>query len=494
MRLKDKKEVKKSGILLPLFSLPSRDGIGTLGREAYRFIDFLASVNQSYWQLLPLCPIGKGDSPYFSPSSFAGEILFIDLELLFENGLLEAAELKDIDFGDKIDYTNLRKHKIPLLKKAAQRFNQTDKNFKKFKEQNRFWLHDYALFMAIGDATLTKDYVNWEEPLKYRLPEALDNFQLTHKSDILFYEITQFFFYSQFFTLKAYAKQMGVKFIGDIPFYVAPNSADVWTNPDNFCLNKDMTPTLVAGVPPDIFSKSGQLWGNPIYDWDYMRKTGFSWWKERMLHTAKLYDVIRIDHFRAFADYYAIPTTEKTAISGSWKTGVGEEFFKEIMPFLRDAEIIAEDLGGEDEPRVKELLKSTGFPNMKLLQFAFDSDLSDPFLPQNFGSNCVCYTGTHDNDTTLGWYEKINFKERLLFSRLVCGEQSLSPVDALISFGMQSNANTVIIPMQDYLNLNSNSRTNTPGTSKGNWQWRLTKDYANQELIEKIKKLSLGRN
>ncbi len=483
---------KESGVLLHISSLPSSHGIGDLGREAYRFVDFLKSSRQTYWQLFPLCPVGKGNSPYSSASAFAGEILFIDLYGLVKDGLLSGDEIPEQDFPKNADYNKAREFKLPLIKKAAERFNPNSRDFKVFLTENAYWLDDYALFMAIKAAYPNKSFTELEDGLKYRLPEAIDRFRKKHSEQILFYKIIQYLFFAQYSRLKKYAAENGVKLIGDIPFYVQLESADVWSNPDIFRLGRDMTPVLVAGVPPDRFSEEGQLWGNPIYDWDYQKSTDYDWWRKRLTHNAKLYDVIRIDHFRAFADYYTIPYGAKTAKSGVWEKGAGLPFWNLMKPHI-EAEIIAEDLGG-DTPEVKKLIEDTGFPNMKVLQFAFDSDLNNPFLPKNYDRNCICYTGTHDNDTTRGWFEKLNEHQRTMFSHLVPADKSGSAVLSLIYFAMKSKARMVIIPMQDYLQLDSDDRINTPGVPFGNWEWRLSLNDLTDELAEEIKRLSTGRN
>ena len=493
LRVKKAKFQRLSGILLPLSSLPSENGIGDLGEEAYKFIDFLKESNQTYWQLLPLCPVGKGNSPYSSTSTFAGEILYINIKRLVDWGLISPSNIPESVFCENVDYKAVRNFKIPLLKEAALNFNIESKDFLKFKRENRFWLKDYALFMAIKDSFggATMDF--WDEPLKYRDKEALLLFEDMHPEEILFYEITQYLFHYQYKQLKLYAEKNGIKLIGDIPFYVSHDSADVWSNPECFRLGKDLTPMLVAGVPPDIFSSEGQLWGNPIYDWTYQKKSGYAWWKQRLIKNAKMYDALRIDHFRAFADYYTIPYGAQNARSGNWEKGVGAAFWKTVKPSIRHCEIIAEDLGG-DTQEVYALIKKTEFPDMKVLQFAFDSDIKNKFLPKNYEKNCICYTGTHDNDTTLGWYEKASEKEKSLFQKLVPSDKSGSVVLSLISFGMKSKARTVIIPLQDYLELPSSCRTNTPGTEKGNWEWRFRKGDLTTELAEKIIGLTKNRN
>ena len=493
LRGKKTKYKRTSGILLPLSSLPSAHGIGDLGKEAYNFVDFLKKSGQSYWQLLPLCPVGKGNSPYCSTSTFAGEILYIDISTLAETGLLDYDDIPQKEFPKNTDYTAVRKFKLPLLKKAAENFDIETKEFIKFKRENRYWLKDYALYMAISDSFFGLPFKDWDDPLKYRDAEALLLFEDMHPEEILFYEITQFLFHQQYARLKEYAENQGVKLIGDIPFYVSLNSADVWSNPQCFRLGRDMTPVLVAGVPPDIFSADGQLWGNPIYDWEFHKKTGYLWWRQRLLKNAKMYSAIRIDHFRAFNDYYTIPYGAKNAKSGTWEKGAGLAFWKTVKPTIKHTEIIAEDLGGESE-EVQDLIEKTGFPNMKVLQFAFGTDLKNPFLPKNFPKNCICYTGTHDNDTTVGWYEKATTKEKLLFSRLVPQDKSGSVALSLINYGMKSRAKTVIIPLQDYLGLPSSERINTPGTARSNWEWRFEKGDLSDSLCDTVLRLSKNRN
>lgn len=482
----------KSGILLALSSLPSPYGIGDLGEEAYRFIDFLKKSRQSYWQFLPLCPVGKGNSPYSSYSSFAGEILYISIDLLVDDGYLKKEDIPEKTFPKNTDYEMARDFKLPLLKMAAENFDTQNTEFEKFKNKNGYWLKDYSLFMAISEYEGGGDFSRWCDELKYRQKYAITDFKINHKREIEFFEITQFFFYCQFERLKQYAFKNGIKLIGDIPFYVSFQSADVWSNPLGFRLGNDLTPVLVAGVPPDVFSKDGQLWGNPIYDWEYHKKTSYNWWKNRLLHNAMLYDVIRIDHFRAFNDYYTIPFGAETAKMGRWEKGVGMHFWDRIKPLLKDTEIIAEDLGGESE-EVKQLIINTGFPNMSVLQFAFDSDKNDPFLPKNMSKNSICYTGTHDNDTTLGWYKKISNAERIMFEKMV-PKATDSVNDNLILFGMKSHAKTVIVPLQDYLCLDSDCRMNMPGKPYGNWEWRFCSEDLTDSLANKIRNLSKNRN
>ena len=493
LRGKEPKYKKESGILLPLSSLPSQYGIGSLGAEAFCFVDFLNECNQTYWQLLPLVPVGKGNSPYSSESAFAGEILYIDIDELVSCGLLSEKDVIKREFSKNVDYEAVKRFKLPLLRKAIENFDVSDKAFLKFKQENEYWLQSYSLFMAIKESFSGKSFLSWDEDFKNYSSDAVNQFRTSHQEEIAFYEITQFLFYRQFYKLKRYANSMGIKLIGDIPFYVCLQSADVWANPECFKLGRDMTPVLVAGVPPDIFSSEGQLWGNPIYDWEFQKKNGYLWWQKRLFHNAKMYDTIRIDHFRAFADYYTIPYGAKNAKNGKWEKGVGLQFWNTVKDAIGKSSVIAEDLGGET-PEVAKLIEDTGFPNMKILQFAFDSDMKDPFLPKNFNRNCVCYTGTHDNDTTLGWYTKATATEKHIFEKTVPKNKSGSPVLSLISFGMKSKARIVIIPLVDYMELDSSCRINTPGAESGNWKWRFSKEDINSSLTETVKHLSKGRN
>ncbi len=475
---------KKRGILAAVSSLPSNYGIGCFDTQAYSFIDFLANSYQDYWQILPLCPVGKGNSPYSSYSAFAGEILYLDLNELKKDGLIN--NIPCFKETDKTDYFKAKKFKLPLIKSAAENFDTSNKEFLSFCEENSFWLDNYAEFMVIKELNDNLPLHEWEDGLKYRFPEKINKLREQNSHKIEFYKITQFWFYKQYKRLKSYANSKGIKIIGDIPFYISADSADVWGNPDCFKLKRDMSPSLVAGVPPDIFSADGQLWGNPIYDWEYQRGNDYKWWQERLSFSAELYDVIRIDHFRAFADYYVIDADAENAKNGYWADGEGMNFWNKISPLLKECDIIAEDLGGET-PKVQKLIENTGFPNMKLLQFAFDSDLSDPFLPHNFNENCVCYTGTHDNNTTLGWYKTATKKEKIFFDNLIPQSNNMSPVYRMINAALKSVAKTVIIPFQDYLELDERARMNIPGKESGNWEWRFKKEDLSDSLSEKIR-------
>lgn len=492
MLLKDKNK-KQSGVLLHLSSLPSRHGIGTLGEQAYKFIDFLKASHQSYWQMLPLVPIGDGNSPYKSTSCYAGEILFIDLDILAKEGLLEEKDLEWEDMPGNVNFEKVKAFKFPLIKKATEKFDTNNRDFNVFIEENKDWVFDYALYMAIAEKYGVYELCSFPADLKYRIPEALEDFKSKNADLIRFYIVSQYFFYAQFYELKRYAEKNGIGFIGDIPFYVSLDSADVWKYPDSFLLNQDFSPKVVAGVPPDLFSATGQLWGNPVYDWEYLKENGYFWWKKRLAHYTRMYDVVRIDHFRAFADYYVIPAGSENACCGEWKLGAGLDFWNEMKNTFGDIDIIAEDLGG-DTPLVQDLVRDTGFPNMKVLQFGFSGDPYNPHLPQNFIENCVCYTGTHDNDTTLGWYYSLEGYSKEMADRLFPATFELPLPFNFIAAALDSKAQLVIIPMQDLLSLDSSARMNTPGTPNGNWSWRMNKGSLYPALAERLKQLSKNRN
>ncbi len=492
MPSRDKNLKRYSGVLCAISSLPSPHGIGSFGVETYKFIDFLCDAKQRFWQILPLNPLGEGNSPYKSSSTFAGEILYIDLKFLVREGLLDDAEGK-CEFSQNVDYDAVRKFKLPLLQKAAQNFDTNNKNYQSFLKDNNFWLEDYALFEAALQVYKTQYLKDLPDGIKYRLPDEFENFKSKYIDEINFYKITQYFFFCQYYDLKCYANGKGIKIIGDIPFYVSPDSADVWANPDSFKVGRDFTPTAVAGVPPDVFSENGQFWGNPIYNWHNMKRDGYQWWQSRLLFCRRLYDVLRIDHFRAFANYYSIPYGSKTAMSGAWIAGDGKAFWDRMREQIGDINIIAEDLGGEDDPQVIELLKHTDFPNMKILQFGFTGDMQNMYLPQNYPYNCVCYTGTHDNDTALGWYNKASTKERVIFNTLIRNNTGCIAHDMIRALS-KSNSMLCIIPMQDVLCLDSSARMNTPGTIGDNWTWRVTGDDINPDNVKLLKKLTKERN
>lgn len=492
MPLRDKTQKRYSGILLAVSSLPSNHGIGSFGTAAYKFIDFLKNAHQRFWQILPLNPLGEGNSPYKSSSSFAGEILYIDVDFLIRDGLIQKNDIPDCDFLHNVDYAKVRKLKLPLLKIAADNFDTKNKNYQKFCAQNNFWLEDYACFETAFNVFDAKSTGDLPDGFKYKLPQFIKDFKEKYAKQIEFFKITQYFFFCQYYELKRYANLNGIKIIGDIPFYVSPDSADVWGDPNDFLLDRNFKPTAVAGVPPDCFSCNGQLWGNPVYNWQNMRENDYQWWVSRLAFCREMYDVVRIDHFRAFANYYQIPNG-KTARDGEWIRGEGALFWNKIKQVLGDVNIIAEDLGGEDDPAVIDLLKYTDFPNMKILQFAFNGDMQNIYLPQNYPYNCVCYTGTHDNDTAIGWYNKASTKERVVFNILMRNNADCIPYDMIRALST-SDAMLCIIPMQDVLYLDSSARMNTPGTVGDNWIWRMKADDINDDNAKLIKKLTKERN
>lgn len=448
---------------MPVFSLPNKYGIGSFGDEAYRFVDFLAATGQSYWQVLPLSPTSYGDSPYQSPSAFAGNPYFIDLDLLRMDGLLTKEECKAEQTKDKvIDYAKLYERRYAVLKKAFVRFWKPQ-SYEQFIEDNRDWLFPYAEFMARKQANGGVAWNEWK------------NEKSCEDAETAFWVFLQYEFFLQWNALKTYANTRGVQIIGDMPIYVAYDSADVWQNPQYFQLDGNGTPTEVAGVPPDAFSSDGQLWGNPLYDWDAMQKDNFAWWKRRLKAVLSMYDVVRIDHFRGFSDYYAIPFGAPTARNGKWKPAPGKELFTELKKEFSQAKIIAEDLGVLDD-RVRGLLQETGFPGMKIAQFGF-SENDSPYNPKNYPKSCVAYTGTHDNPTTQSWAKRLSDTEKIRFRKYVRRHIGETDANALVRSLLASGAETVIIPMQDYLSLGENGRVNTPSTLGRNWVWRLKPHY-----------------
>ena len=488
---------RSAGVLLSITSLPSRYGIGCFSKSAYDFVDWLKDSGQTYWQILPLGPTSYGDSPYQSFSTFAGNPYFVSLEQLVKNGWLTEKECNEADFGDNkedIDYEKLYKNRYPLLKKAFINSNiENDKSFLKFVKTNEWWLEDYALFMALKDNFDGKAWIEWDEDIRLRDEKTMESYKNKLAEDILFQQFMQFEFYEQWNKLKKYANKKGIKIIGDIPIYVAFDSADAWANPKLFRFDKDNYPTSVAGCPPDGFSATGQLWGNPLYNWDYHKKTDFSWWISRLKQCFNLYDVVRIDHFRGFDEYYAIPYGEETAVNGHWEKGPGIELFKAIRKALGRKEVIAEDLGFMTDS-VRQLVKDSGFPNMKVLEFAFDardSGSSNDYLPHNYNENCVAYTGTHDNQTISSWYDTISKAEQKMARDYLCDHHTPKKKlhKAFIALLLRSKANLCIIPMQDYLGYDDSSRMNTPSTIGTNWRWRMKKSATTSKLAKEIKRM-----
>ncbi len=486
---------RSSGILLHPTSFPSRFGIGDLGHEAYRFIDFLKDSSQHYWQILPLGPTGFGNSPYMCYSALAGNPLLISPDKLVGEGLLSEDDFANLpEFPlDNVDYQQLESTKVPLLKKACANFkaNMTKeqlKSFEEFSSSKAYWLDDYSLFMALKDSTGGASWNSWDEGIAKRKPEAVEKAKKELDSEVFYHKFLQFQFYSQWSELREYANDRGVQIIGDIPIYVAHDSADVWGNPENFSLDKETgEAALMAGVPPDYFSATGQLWGNPVYDWKQLEKQNFKWWVQRFEAMLDYVDIIRIDHFRGFEAFWAVPLGEETAVNGEWVKAPGDKLFETIKQQLGTLPVLAEDLG-TITPDVEALRDKFEFPGMKVLQFAFGGDASNPYLPFNVqDTNCVIYTGTHDNDTTVGWYEKANDDEKRNLS-FYLGDISPDGVHwDLIRLAMGSVANVAIFPLQDILGLGSNARMNIPSQGEGNWEWRYRHEAMNSELSERMK-------
>lgn len=483
--------MRKSGVLLPIASLPGKYGIGCFSKNAYQLIDQLKEAGQTYWQILPLGPTGYGDSPYQSFSAYAGNPYFIDIETLVEEGLLTTKECESYDFGKDrryIDYEKLYLSRFEILRIAYERSNISEnRSFREYIAQNADWLNDYALYMAVKNSFGGKSFIEWDEDIRTRQPEAMARYQKQYAKEIEFYQFQQYKFSEQWAKLKKYANKQGIKIIGDIPIYISFDSADTWASPKLFQFNKDNLPTAVAGCPPDAFSKTGQLWGNPLYDWSYHKKTGYDWWIKRIGYCFKLYDVVRVDHFRGFDEYYAIPYGNSTAEKGKWEKGPGMELFKALTQKLGKLDIIAEDLGFLT-PSVIELVKETGYPGMKVLQFAFDSREESDYLPHNYEANSVVYTGTHDNDTIRGWYQAINRADKKLS---VAYMNNANTADADISWdfirlAQASVAKLCIIPIQDYLCLGSEARINTPSTLGNNWKWRMKEREISKKLLKRI--------
>ena len=481
--------MRRSGILMPISSLPSPCGIGALGAAARAFVDFLAAGGQSYWQILPICPTSYGDSPYQSFSSFAGNPYFIDLDVLADWGLLEPDEYRMLDWGGdpgQVDYEALYKNRFSVLRLACSRLGRGDLLELGRTLLDKSWLKDYTLFMALKEKYGGVSWLEWPEEIRLRRPEALKAARKELAGEIAFWERVQYLFFSQWWSLKEYANQKGVSIIGDLPIYVALDSADVWANPGQFQLDETGVPTEVAGCPPDGFAADGQLWGNPLFDWEHMKADGYRWWLKRIAFQLNIYDVLRIDHFRGFDAYYAIPYGETTAKNGRWRPGPGMDFFRAVNEALGEQNIIAEDLGFLTDS-VRELLRQTGYPGMKVLELAFDSrDPAPGYLPHCYPAHCVAYTGTHDNDTILGWLASAA-PEDAAFARAYLRLSKREGYHwGMMRAAWASPADLAIMQAQDLLGLGSEARMNTPSTLGGNWQWRALPGAFTKKLARRL--------
>ena len=477
--------MRESGILMPVSSLPGPYGIGCFGKAAFQFVDFLSAAGQTIWQLLPLSPTGYGDSPYQSCSAFAGNPYFVDLEALEKEGLLTAADLKAESWGKdplEVDYGTLYVSRFAVLRKAYAAWRSQcaglhgcsyyyPDDYYAFTLANEDWLEDYALYMALKVANKMKNWVEWDAPYRRRDKAVLAAFAAANEEEIGFWKFVQYKFSAQWQAVKTYANEKGVQILGDIPIYVSPDSSDLWTHPELFQTDGQMHLTHVAGCPPDAFAADGQLWGNPLYDWPAHKATGFDWWKRRMKHATSIYDVVRIDHFRGFESYYSIPAENTTAAGGHWEKGPDRDFIHAMQQALGGGNIIAEDLGYLT-PEVKAMLAESGYPGMKIMQFAFDSRESGNYLPHTYPRNSVVYTGTHDNVTTEGWRSNASAEDVAYACRyLRCTPEELT--EGMICACLASVSDTAIIPLADWLHLGSEARINTPSTQGANWRWRL---------------------
>ena len=487
-----KNKMKTSGILLHISSLPGAYGIGGMGREAYEFTDFLKKAGQSYWQILPICPPGFGNSPYQAFSAFAGNPYLIDPEQLAESGLLLPEELPHWEPTDKVDFSRVYPEKDKLFSAAFARFRK-DRSYQTFLKRNRDWLPEYALFMAVKDHFGGVCWLEWEADIRSHAPEAVARYTAFLQEKIDYHCFLQYEFDRQWRKLHSYAKKNGIRILGDIPIYVPLDSADVWACPENYRLDSDRRPEVVAGCPPDGFSETGQYWGNPIYDWARMERSGFDWWLRRVGSAAAKFDAVRIDHFRGIESYWSIPAEHSTAQYGHWEKGPGMALIDAIRKAYPKTEFIAEDLGFLT-PEVLQLVADSGFPGMKVLEFAFDPREPGNYLPHLYGENCVCYTGTHDNETLCQWCEGISPESRTYAREYLGISPEADLADAIITAGMRSNARLFVAQMQDYLRLGGNARMNEPGTLKEeNWRWRMLPGAANDKLAEKIAAWTLLR-
>ena len=480
---------RSSGILMHITSLPSPYGIGSMGKSAFDFIDFLKKAGQTYWQILPINPPGYGDSPYQAFSTFAGNPYLIDLDQLVQNGWLKQEELDRVSWGsreDQVDFSTMYDQRLHVLHLAWSRFHKAPADgYAEYLEQQKSWLDEYVLFMAVKAYYNDGPWTQWPLDIRMHQPEAMARYREQLRDEIDFQSFLQFCFHTQWQRLRAYAHENGIQIIGDIPIYVSPDSSDLWTHPELFQTDGEMHLTQVAGCPPDAFAADGQLWGNPLYDWAYHKKTGYAWWIQRVRHALGIYDLLRIDHFRGFDTYWAIPATSTTARTGKWENGPGMELFDALEAALGKLPIIAEDLG-ELFPSVRKLLADSTFPGMKVLQFAFDSREDSDYLPHNYPRHCVVYTGTHDNDTIMGWMHTASPEDVRFAWEYLRLTEAEGPNWGMMCGALQSPGDTVILTMQDLLGLGSEGRMNIPSTLGGNWKWRAAPDSITPELADRL--------
>jgi len=484
---------RSSGILMHISSLPGPYGIGDFGKNAYDFVDFLDRANQREWQILPLGITGYGDSPYQNFSAFAGNPYFIDLSELLEKGFIEKEEMENLPLGEdpeKVDYGILYKNKMELLRRGYKRaYRIIGSDLKTFYEEEKRWLRDYALFMAIKADHKGISWLRWPAEYKDIHSEAVLEFEKSHEKEMFFHVFIQYYFFKQWKKLKNYANDKNIRIIGDIPIYVAEDSSDVWGNSQLFKVDTEFVPITVAGCPPDAFSVTGQLWGNPIYNWEVMEQEGYKWWIERIRASFEIYDMVRIDHFRGFEAYWEIKNGSENAVHGQWTKGPNMKLFKKIKEELGELDIIAEDLGFLTE-EVHELIKETGYPGMKVLQFAFDPREESDYLPHTYDRNAVVYTGTHDNETIMGWVRTVKSEDIIHAGKYLKLSYEEGINWGFIRGAYSSVANLCVIPMQDFLGLGNEARMNIPSTLGNNWIWRMKENELTDKLADKIAKLT----
>ena len=486
---------RSSGVLMHITSLPGEFGIGTFGKSAYDFVDFLEETKQTYWQILPLTTTSYGDSPYQSFSAVAGNLNLIDFSLLKEDGLLEESDYVNVNFGEnpeKVDYALLFEARRPILEKAVANTSKNSEvlaEIEKFEAENSSWLADYAEYMAIKESFGYKSFIHWDEDIKKGEQAAREKYRTELQDSIRYYTVTQYFFFKQWLALKEYANEKGIKIIGDMPIYVSADSVEMWTMPELFKVDANNEPLYVAGCPADDFSPTGQLWGNPIYDWEKHKEQGFSWWIYRVQESFKIYDVLRIDHFKGFSDFWQIDKDAENAVNGTWEAGPGIELFQKIKEQLGDLPIVAENLGFIDA-KAEKLLDDSGYPGMKILQFAFPGE-DNLDRPHHYTQNSVAYTGTHDNDVVNGWYEKLSESERELVSEYLNRRDDEKITEAMIRGIYSSVSDYAIVTMQDLLDKDATSRMNVPSTVGGNWEWRMLAEDLTEERKEFLRNITV---